>query len=98
GEVGVEHIDRVRARVGNLHQVEQRHDRFSILCAQVERIEVEAQTCEQRQTKNGDGQRRSDDPFAPFLQKTIQTRQRGKANRFLLWGRFEHGEQRRKQG
>ncbi len=78
-------------------QVEQRHDRFSILCPQVERIEVEAQTCEQRQTEDSRGQRRSDDPVAPLLQKAIQKRQRDKADRFLLGGWFEHREQGRKQ-
>ena len=83
---------------GNVHQVEHCRNQFSILRPQIERIEVEAQTREQRQTKNRGGQRRPDYPVAPLLQKAVQRSQRGITDRIGLTGWLEHREQGRKQG
>src|SRR5262249_62350931 len=44
GKVAFEHIDRVRARVGTFHQVEQCHDRFSLLYSKDGRVEVDGRT------------------------------------------------------
>ena len=51
-EIGLEDVDRVGARVGIAHQIEERRDRLDLLRAQVQRIEVEAQVPEQRQAED----------------------------------------------
>jgi hypothetical protein len=57
GEVAFEHVDRVWGGVGVVHQLEQCRNGFGILSPEIERIEVEAQICEQRQAKNRCGER-----------------------------------------
>src|SRR5919206_3695684 len=63
GETVTEHIHGVRIRFGDLHQIEHGRYRFGALAAQIERIEIEAQSGEQRQSQNGARQRGTDDPL-----------------------------------
>ena len=82
---------------GSRHQIEQRRDRFDLLRAQVERVEVEAQAPEQRQAENDGGQGQTDDPVAPPVEKAVERRERRPADRRRLAVRLERRKQRRQQ-
>ena len=97
-EIALEDFDRIGAGVGIAHQIEEGRDQFDITRAQVERVEVEAQAREQRQAQNDGRQGHADDPVAPPVEKAVERRERGPADRRRLAARLEHGEQRRKQG
>ena len=66
--------------------------------AQVQRVEVEAQAAEQRQAKDDGGQGKADHPVALLVEKMVERRKPGPADRRRLASRLENGKQRRKQG
>ena len=78
------------------HHLAQGGDRLDLVAAQVERIEIKAQLCEQGGSRQNDGQSAPNDPPALIRQKAIDGRKEGVAD-FRRFPRRLQDHQRRWQ-
>ena len=98
GEVGLQHVDRLRVGVGVLHQRQQRRDRLALLIVEVQRVEVEAEIPQQRRAGDRHRQRADDDHVAVALDEVVDGGEELVADGLRLGRRPDQGQHRRQHG
>ncbi len=98
GGVGDQHVDRVGRGDRIAHEIHERRHGLRAGVLEVQRVEIEVEPRQQRQSHDGDDARRGEHRVAPAGEEAVDRRGPGIADRLALAARLEKRQQRGQQG